>query len=202
MSTFLSLTSLPSPTFLFSTLIWCFRLVSGRHRVGDRPLKSMSSHFASNSELASVFPKKRKEKVHRCVAGKSPPVCGKRVHWYVAKSPPVCGRKKSTGVWQKSPLVCGKKSTGVWQKKSTGVWQKSPLVCGKKKSTGVWQKRPPVCGKKFHKKVAKITGLVIWWPCGRQQPSFEIRVPPPGCPRSGLWQSRVSGTRFGRKVES
>ena len=179
MSTFLSLTSLPSPTFLFSTLIWCFRLVSGRHRVGDRPLKSMSSHFASNSELASVFPKKRKEKVHRCVAGKSPPVCGKRVHWYVAK-----------------------KSTGVWQKKSTGVWQKSPLVCGKKKSTGVWQKRPPVCGKKFHKKVAKITGLVIWWPCGRQQPSFEIRVPPPGCPRSGLWQSRVSGTRFGRKVES
>ena len=174
MSTFLSLTSLPSPTFLFSTLIWCFRLVSGRHRVGDRPLKSMSSHFASNSELASVFPKK------------STGV------W----------QKKSTGVWQKSPLVCGKKSTGVWQKKSTGVWQKSPLVCGKKKSTGVWQKRPPVCGKKFHKKVAKITGLVIWWPCGRQQPSFEIRVPPPGCPRSGLWQSRVSGTRFGRKVES
>ena len=92
----LSLTSLPSPTFLFSTLIWCSRFVSGRHRVGDRPLKSMSSHFASNSELASVFPKK--------------------VHWHVAR--------KSTGVWRKNPLVCGGKVHRCVAKKSTGMWQK------------------------------------------------------------------------------
>ena len=112
MSTFLSLTSLPSPTFLFSTLIWCFRLVSGRHRVGDRPLKSMSSHFASNSELASVFPKKKStgmwQKVHRCVAEK--------IHRCVAKEP--------TGMWQKKVHRCV-------AKKTTGMWQKVPQEGGK-----------------------------------------------------------------------
>ena len=135
MSTFLSLTSLPSPTFLFSTLIWCFRLVSGRHRVGDRPLKSMSSHFASNSELASVFPKK------------SPLVCGK-------KSTGVW-QKKSTGVWQKSPLVCGKKVHRCVAEKihrcvakePTGMWQKKVHRCVAKKTTGMWQKVPQEGGK-------------------------------------------------------
>ena len=142
----LSLTSLPSPTFLFSTLIWCFRFVSGRHRVGDRPLKSMSSHFASNSELASVFPKKSTG-----MWQESPPVCGEKTHWYVAE--------KSTGVWQKSPLVCGKKVHRCVAKKSTGMWQKSPPMCG--------EKSPLVCGKKGPQEGGKdhwFGDLVALWP--------------------------------------